>query len=76
VLERSQNPTQTARMYIMKTAESDWLVSLLEIASTRDGRRDLIVAMREAARQEHAEDRDGADDVTDLHRRITPASLT
>jgi hypothetical protein len=73
LLERSQNPPDAARMYVLKTAESGWLASLLEIASTRDGRRDLIEAMREAAPPEHAENRDGADDVA-IARRINQAS--
>jgi hypothetical protein len=73
LLERSQNPPDAARMYVLKTAESGWLASLLEIASTRDGRRDLIEAMREAALPEHPENRDGADDVA-IARRINQAS--
>jgi hypothetical protein len=47
LLERSQNPTHAARMYVLKAPESEWLLSLLEITSTREGRRDLIQAMRD-----------------------------
>jgi hypothetical protein len=73
LLERSQNPTH-ARMYVLKPAESGWLASLLEISSTRDGRHDLIQAMRESALPEHSENRDRADDVAIAPRQITRAS--
>src|SRR5436309_15970332 len=33
VLERSQNPTHAARLYVLKMPQSGWLTSLLEIAS-------------------------------------------
>jgi hypothetical protein len=49
LVERTQNPTHAARMYVLKTPESGWLTSVLDIASTRPGRRDLIQAMKEAA---------------------------
>jgi hypothetical protein len=49
LVERTQNPTHAARMYVLKTPDSGWLTSLLEIASTREGRRDLIQAIRDAA---------------------------
>ena len=49
LVERTQNPTHAARMYVLKTPDSGWLTSLLEIASTREGRRDVIQAMSEAA---------------------------
>jgi hypothetical protein len=55
LLERSQNPTHAARMYVLKTPETGWLGSLLDIASTREGRRDLIEAMHEAGLAEGAE---------------------
>jgi hypothetical protein len=48
LLERSPNPSP-ARMYVLKRPGSGWLESLLEIASTRDGRRTLIQAMQAAA---------------------------
>jgi hypothetical protein len=34
LLERSQNPTQAARMYVLETPDSAWLVSLLKLAMT------------------------------------------
>src|SRR5437667_12652098 len=46
LLERSQNPTHAARMYVLKAPQTGWLTSLLAIASTREGRQDLIEAMR------------------------------
>ena len=58
LLERSQHPTHAARLYVLKTPATGWLTSLLDIASTRDGRRDLIQAMQEAARRD-ASERDG-----------------
>jgi len=47
LLERSQNPTHAARMYVLNTPESGWLTSLIEIASTREGRGDLMDALRQ-----------------------------
>jgi MarR family len=49
LLERSQNPTHAARMYVLKMPESGWLQSLFAIAATRDGRRELIQTMQKAA---------------------------
>jgi DNA-binding IclR family transcriptional regulator len=49
LLERSQNPTHAARLYVLKTPDVGWLTSLLDIASTRDGRRSLMQALQEAA---------------------------
>jgi DNA-binding MarR family transcriptional regulator len=45
LVEQSQHPTQAARLYVLKTPESEWLAALLEIASTREGRRNLIAAL-------------------------------
>jgi hypothetical protein len=61
LLERSQNPTHAARLYVLKTPDVGWLTSLLNIASTRDGRRSLMQALQEAAALEAsggASDRD------------------
>ena len=55
LLERSQNPTRVARLYVLKTPETGWLGSVLDIASTRDGRRKLLHTIQEAA------DRDASD---------------
>ena len=49
LLMRSQNPTHAARLYVLKTPETGWLASVLDIALTRDGREKLIQAMKEAA---------------------------
>src|SRR5262249_1753255 len=46
LLDRSQNPTHAARMYVLKAPQSGWLTSLLDIASTREGRRGLVEAPR------------------------------
>src|SRR5262249_13401173 len=54
LLERSQNPTHAARMYALIAPETGWLASLLVIGSTREGRRDLIEAMREAGSADEA----------------------
>ena len=62
LLERSQNPTHAARMYLLKTPETGWLGSLLAIASTREGRRDLLDAMQEASVPNAAEGQRGYDD--------------
>lgn len=52
LLQRSQNPTHAARMYVLNGPDTGWLKSLLDIASTRDGRCDLIEAMRETGSAE------------------------
>jgi len=48
-LERSQNPTHAARMYVLQTPGAGWVASLIDIASTPDGRRSLLDAMKEAS---------------------------
>ena len=62
LLERSQNPTHAARMYLLKTPETGWLGSLLAIASTREGRRTLLDAMQEASGPNAAEGQYGHDE--------------
>ena len=56
LIERSLNPTHAARMYVLKAPENGWLLPLLAIASTREGRRDLIDAMKEAGASDRVED--------------------
>ena len=70
LLERSPNPTHAARMYVLKAPESGWLASLLDIASTREGRRDVIDAMRDAGSEPSKNDR--ADDA--LAHRLRKAA--
>ena len=71
LLERSQNPTHAARMYVLKTPHGGWLTSLLEIASTREGRHDLIEALREtSAAPESTKNAKQADDAA-VPRRST-----
>src|SRR5262249_13027204 len=48
LLERSQNPTHAARMYVLNSPETGWLKSLLDIASAREGRHEILEAMRDA----------------------------
>ena len=62
LLECSQNPTHAARMYLLKTPETGWLGSLLAVASTPEGRRDLLDAMQEASVPNAAEGQRGYDD--------------
>ena len=63
LLERSPNPTHAARLYVLKTPETGWLASVLDIASTRDGRQKLLHTMQEAADRE-ASDHSVPDDDT------------
>jgi DNA-binding IclR family transcriptional regulator len=49
LLERSQNPAHAARLYVLKPPETGWLPSVLDIASTREGRQKLLRTMQEAA---------------------------
>ena len=60
LLERSQNPTHAARMYVLKTPETGWLATVLDIASTREGREELFDTMKAAAEQGAIDD--AADD--------------
>src|SRR5262249_51177570 len=57
LLNRSQNPTHAARMYVLQTPPSGWLRALIDMASTRDGRRNLLDAMKEAPGSDAADDR-------------------
>jgi hypothetical protein len=49
-LVRTQNPTHT-RMYVFRIGSSTggWLPMLLELASTRDGRLDMLAALSQSA---------------------------
>lgn len=62
LLERSQNPTHAARLYVLKTPETGWLASVLDIASTREGREKLIQTMKEAGAHDSADHAAGHDD--------------
>ena len=74
LLERSQNPTHAARMYLLKTPETGWLGSLLTIASTREGRRNLLDAMQEASLPNAAEGQRGHDESALARRRAYSSS--
>lgn len=74
LLERSQNPTHAARMYLLKTPETGWLGSLLTIASTREGRWNLLEAMRQASVANGAEGQRGRDESAVAHRRAHHSS--
>ena len=74
LLERSQNPTHGARMYLLKTPETGWLGSLLAIASTREGRWNLLEAMRQASVANGAEGQRGRDESAVAHRRAHHSS--
>ena len=54
LLERSQDPTHAARLYVLKTPQTGWLTSVLDIASTREGRQKLFQSMKEATEHEAA----------------------
>ena len=65
----SQNPTRAARLYVLKTPETGWLASVLEIASTREGRQKLLDTMREAAERDGSDVSAGHDDESAFERR-------
>ena len=56
LLERTQHPTHAARMYVLTTPPSGWLRALLQIGSTREGRRDLLHAIEEASQRPAVEE--------------------
>ena len=62
LLERSQNPTHAARLYVLQTPQTGWLASVLDIASTREGREELLQTMKEAAAHETTDHPAGHDD--------------
>lgn len=47
ILTRAQNPVHAARLYTLASAgaHGGWLPSLIQIASSRDGRRAVIAAL-------------------------------
>ena len=55
LLGRSQDPTQAARLYVLLPADTGWMTSLIELASTPEGRRQLIVALRQATEEPMAD---------------------
>jgi hypothetical protein len=55
LLERSQNPTHAARLYVLQTPRDPWLPPLIEIASTQEGRRQLIAALQESTSAQEPE---------------------
>jgi predicted transcriptional regulator len=71
LLKRSQNPTHAARMYVLQTPGTGWLTSLIGIASTRDGRKNLLDAMKEAHETETHPDGSTSSDALQRPRRRT-----
>lgn len=68
LLERSQNPTHAARLYVLKTPETGWLASVLDIASTPEGRHKLLQTMQDAADRETSGHSVGPDDTSGFVR--------
>jgi hypothetical protein len=73
LLERSQNPTHAARLYVLKTPATGWLPSVLDIASTPEGRQRLIDAMHEAVEHDASGGKAGHDDESAFVRRRAKA---
>jgi DNA-binding MarR family transcriptional regulator len=48
LLERIQNPMHAARLFVLVLTEGDGLEPLLELASTGQGRRDFLNALKAA----------------------------
>ena len=71
LLKCSQNPTRAARMYVLQTPGTAWLASLIDIASTDDGRRRLLEAMKEASEPEPSSDHSRPSDALTRRRRRT-----
>lgn len=47
IIERSQNPTHHARMYrLVRGTPEGWVTSIVKVASTRQGRHDVMQALR------------------------------
>jgi DNA-binding MarR family transcriptional regulator len=68
-LRRSQNPTHAARMYVLQTPAAGWLASLIDIASTPEGRRSLLDAMKEASEADASDSESTQSDVLRRARR-------
>lgn len=58
LLKRTQNPLLPSRLYVFTLPGRDggWLPSLLKLASTREGRLELIEALPELPRDAESED--------------------
>jgi hypothetical protein len=74
LLKRSQTTSRTASMYVLQTSATGWLTSLIDVASTPDGRRSLLDAMREASAIETSDDPSNPSDALPGGRRGTKAS--
>jgi len=74
LLKRSQTTSRTAWMYVLQTPATGWLTSLIDVASTPDGRRSLLDAMREASAIETSDDPSNPSDAVPRGRRGTKAS--
>jgi DNA-binding MarR family transcriptional regulator len=57
LLEKTQNPMHAARMYllVLDTPEGEELKGLLELASTRQGRRDVLELLRRERPEAHSD---------------------
>jgi DNA-binding MarR family transcriptional regulator len=55
VVERSPSRTHAARLYVLQTPEPEWVQSVLDAASTRDGRQALIQWMKNSAEAQWTE---------------------
>jgi predicted transcriptional regulator len=55
VIERSQNPTHYARMYrLVRGSPDGWLASIMKVATTRQGRHDVLRVLKETFRTEES----------------------
>ena len=70
LLERAQNPTHAARLYVLLSPSTGWLTSVLETASTREGRQKLIRAMQEATAEASADENRDDDGAAFVRRRV------
>jgi len=73
-MKRSQYSTHAARMYDLQTSGTGWLRSLIDIASTHDGLRSLLDAMKEASEAEASLAESTQSDVLRRTRRRTSVS--
>ena len=71
LLKCSQSPTHAAQMYVLQPSDTAWLASLIDIASTDDGRRRLLEAMKEASEPETSSDRSRPSNALTRRRRRT-----
>jgi hypothetical protein len=58
-------------LYVLKTPETGWLASVIDIASTREGRQKLLHTMREAAERDASDAAPERDDDSAFVRRRT-----